>query len=450
MRTAADSIALLQQLIRNACVNQATPESGGEQRSVETLRAFLPSAGFDTVEVEAVPGRRSLICRIEGSDPSARSLTLMGHTDVVPVADPSRWRHDPFGGELIDGIVWGRGAVDMLDVTSTMAVAFAQLVEGGFRPRGTLTYLAVCDEEALGTYGAKHLCEHEADLVRTDVVLTEFGGLRMQIPGASEPVLPVMIGEKGTYWCTIRITGTPGHASMPLRTDNALVKAAEVVRRLAAYAPQPTLHPTWTAFAEALPIPDELKRVLLDPAALEAMFNAPEVDPAAVRMLHACTHTTFAPTIMHGGIKTNVIPDSVDLQVDVRTLPGHEATEVRAMIREALGDDLFGQVEIVADSDSPANVSEHALTDPAWQAITDVTQKLVPGARTVPFMIVGATDSRFFRKLGATCYGTGVKSDRIGFAEFGAMFHGDNERVDVETLELQTEYWRALADAIVG
>ena len=449
MRTAADATSLLQQLIRNACVNNGAPESGGERRSVDTLRAFLPASGFDTVEVEPLPGRASLVCRIEGSDPEAPSLTLMGHTDVVPVADPSRWRQDPFGGELIDGIVWGRGAVDMLDVTATMAVAFAQLVEEGFAPRGTLTYLAVCDEEALGTYGAKHLTETQPDLVRTDLVLTEFGGARMQLGPDGPPVLPVMVGEKGTYWCTIRVTGTPGHASMPFRTDNALVKAAEVVQRLAAYARQPVLHDTWRAFADALPVADEIKRVLLDPGALEAMLASEATDAATARMLHACTHTTFAPTILHGGIKTNVIPDAVELQVDVRTLPGHRAEEVRAMLREALGE-LYDEVEIVADSDSPANLSEGATTGPAWEAIRDVTQRLVPGARTVPFLIVGATDARFFRKLGATCYGTGIKSDRIGFSDFGAMFHGDDERVDTATLELQTSYWKALAETLVG
>jgi len=449
MRTAADATPLLQQLIRNACVNTGAPDSGGERRSVDTLRAFLPDAGHDAVEVEPLPGRASLICRIEGSDPDAPSLTLMGHTDVVPVADPSRWKRDPFGGELIDGIVWGRGAVDMLDVTSTMAVAFAQLIEEGFRPRGTLTYLAVCDEEALGTHGAKHLTEREPDLVRTDVVLTEFGGARMQLGADGPPVLPVMVGEKGTYWCTIRVTGTPGHASMPFRTDNALIKAAEVVRRIGAYAPQPVLHETWRAFAEALPVADEIKAVLLDPGALEAMLAAESTDAATARMLHACTHTTFAPTVLHGGIKTNVIPDAVELQVDVRTLPGHRADEVRAMLREALGD-LYDEVEIVADSDSPANLSPDATSTPTWDAITEVTQRLVPGARTVPFLIVGATDARFFRTLGATCYGTGIKSDRIGFSDFGAMFHGDDERVDVGTLDLQTAYWKALAEALVG
>ena len=394
--------------------------------------------------MEPIPDRASLVCRIEGRDPDAPGLTLMGHTDVVPVADPSRWERDPFGGELADGIVWGRGAVDMLDVTSTMAVAFAGLVRSGFRPRGTLTYLAVADEESLGTHGAQHLTEREPDLVRTDIVLTEFGGARMDLP-TTQPVLPVMVGEKGTYWCSIKVRGTPGHASMPFKTDNALVKAAEVVRRLAAYSPQPVLHDTWHAFVDALPIDETVRGLFRDPDAIAGMIE--HAGLATGRMLHACTHTTFAPTIMRAGIKTNVIPDSVELQVDVRTLPGHSGDDVRAMLREALGE-LFDEIEITADSDTPASTSPAGTH--AYETIRTVTERLVPGATTVPFLIVGATDARFFRRLGAACYGTGIKSERIGFSEFGAMFHGDNEHVDLETLELQVEYWTALAHELVG
>src|SRR4030095_9331452 len=146
------------------------------------------------------------VARIEGSDPDAPSLLLMGHTDVVP-ANEDGWRRDPFAGELIDGEIWGRGAVDMLNLTASMATAFRSLARSGFRPRGTLIYLAVADEENLGTWGAEHLA---------------------QPPPAPGPRLPVIVGEKGSYWCRIAVRGTPGHASQPFRTDNALVTAAEV------------------------------------------------------------------------------------------------------------------------------------------------------------------------------------------------------------------------------
>ena len=436
---------LLQTLIRNACVNDGTPESGHEDRSADTLVSYLEGAGLDFQTYEPVPGRRSIVSKIEGSDPDAPSLLLMGHTDVVPV-NPDGWERDPFGGELVDGVVWGRGAVDMLNTTSSMAVAFKRLATEGFKPRGTLTFLGVADEEALGTWGALWLTENEQDAVRSDYVLTEFGGMRFPIPTQGGPKIAVMVGEKGTYWCTIRVKGTPGHASMPFGTDNALVKAAEVVRRLAAYEPKTEMHEIWTRFVDAMEFPDDVRKLLLEPDAFRAMLA--ESPPGIARMLHACTHTTFAPTILHGGVKTNVIPDSVDLQVDVRTLPGYSTDDVRAQLREALGD-LYDDVEIIADADFPSSASP--MDTPLWDTLQDVTSALVPGSNTVPFLIVGATDSRYFRKnLGTTCYGYGLLSERIPFNEFAQMFHGDNERVDQESLRLSTELWIETAKRFLG
>src|SRR5580658_3076201 len=169
---------LLQQMIRNACVNDGTPESGHEQRNADVLRAVLDRPGLDLEVHEPLPGRSSLVARIEGRRAEAPSLTLLGHTDVVP-ANTGDWRHDPFGGELIDGVVWGRGAIDMLNLTATMATGIRHLATSGFRPAGDLTYIAVADEEALSTYGARWLCQHAADDVRADYVITESGGFPM-------------------------------------------------------------------------------------------------------------------------------------------------------------------------------------------------------------------------------------------------------------------------------
>jgi acetylornithine deacetylase/succinyl-diaminopimelate desuccinylase-like protein len=435
---------LLQNLIRNGCVNDGTPASGEEVRNVDLLATYLDGSGVDMQRFEPIPGRASLVGRINGSDPAAPSLCLMGHTDVVPVS-PDRWERDPFGGELVDGVVWGRGAVDMLNTTSSMAVAFKQLAQSGFAPQGDLIFFAVADEEALGTHGAKYMTEQEPDAIRSDYCITEFGGMRFPIPTGGGPKLPVMVGEKGTYWCTIRVKGTAGHASMPYRADNALVTAAEVVRRLSAYQPKTEIHDVWRRFVQDMEFPEDFQKALLDPDAFAALSENLPVGLA--RMLNACTHTTFAPTILHGGVKTNVIPDSVDLQVDVRTLPGYSGDDVRAQIREALGD-LFPKVEVVADSDSPSNAS--AMETPLWDVLQKVSSSLVPGARTVPFLIVGATDARFFRKLGTVAYGYGLLSERIPFNEFAQMFHGDNERVDQESLRLSTELWEATAREFLG
>ena len=226
---------LLRTMIRNGCVNTGEAASGHEERSVAALEDFFASAGLSCERYTSEPGRMSLITRIEGRDPKAPTLLLMGHTDVVPVT-PSGWQRDPFGGELVDGIVWGRGAIDMLNLTSTMAVAMYRLAKSGWRPRGTLIYLAVADEEAGGFLGAGHLVEHHADAVKCDYVITESGGV--PIPTKAGHTLKVTVGEKGGNWRRLTVHGTPGHGSRPFKTDNALVTAAKVVQRLAEYQPK--------------------------------------------------------------------------------------------------------------------------------------------------------------------------------------------------------------------
>lgn len=434
---------LLRQMIRNRCVNDGTPSSGHEERNAELLSGYLEDAGVAMQRYEPLPGRVSLVARIEGSDPSAPSLCLMGHTDVVP-ANENRWSHDPFGGDLVDGVVWGRGAVDMLNVTASMAVAFKRFVLEGFRPRGTLIYFAVADEEAAGLHGAKWMTENATDAVRADYVLTEYGGARLPLGGGG-PKLPVSVAEKGTYWVKIRATGTPGHASLPFRTDNALVKGAEIVRRLTDFAPPAVIHDLWGRFVSSLDLDETTAGMLLDPARVEEVAAASPLSLS--RLIHACTHTSFTPTVMSAGVKSNIIPDTVELQVDIRTLPGESNDEVRTALVEALGE-LASEIEIVPTSDMPASASP--IDTPLWDALARASAKLVPGAQTVPFMIVAATDARYFRKIGSVAYGAGLFSDRIGSDEFGRMFHGDDERVDQESLRLTTELWDQTVRDLLG
>lgn len=436
MSTIVDEVTdLLQHLIRNACVNDGSRDSGHEARNVDVLRGFLDGPGLDLDTYEPVPGRPSLVARIAGSDPTAPSLMLMGHTDVVP-ANPDRWRHDPFGGELVDGFVWGRGAVDMFNLTATMAVTVKELARTGFRPRGDLIYLAVADEEAGGTHGAEWLVDHEPDAVRTDYVVTEFGGQRFPL-GDGPPTLPITVAEKGPHWTEIHVTGTPGHGSMPLRTDNAAVTAAEVVARIATYRPPAVLTEVWQGFVSGLALPEELRQLLLDPVQLdEVLEQLPDIGLA--RFAHACTHTTFSPNVVVSGTKVNVIPDRATVQVDIRALPGHDSNDIRAMLEEALGH-LADRCEIVFAFDQVASASP---TDtPLWDVLSQRAAELVPGANVVPFLLPGATDSRYLRRLGAVCYGFGLYTERIPFDEFAAMFHGDDERIDVGSLELTTQLW---------
>lgn len=443
-----ETTELLQTMIRNACVNDGTPESGGEVRNSDTLQHFLEGAGLDTQRYESIPGRGSIVARIEGSDPDAPSLCLMGHTDVVPVS-PDGWTNDPFGGEIIrspEGFdeVWGRGAIDMLNLTSSMAVAFRHLARTGFRPKGDLIYFGVADEEAGGTWGAEWMFEHHPEAIEADYCLTELGGWSM-IDEHGDRHVTVNIGEKGLAWRRLTVRGTPGHGSRPYGADNALVKAAEVVRRIAEYQSKPHLGEVWQAQVDSMSLPDELRAALVDPNAIDGALATLPVPVA--RSCHALTHTTFSPNVAHGGTKINVIPDQVDIEVDIRTVPGVEREHVDAMLAEALGD-LADQVETSILQDGVATQSP--MDNPLWDTVARQTQVAYPGAKIVPGLIVGGTDARFYRDRGSIAYGAGLFSPGMDFATFGTRFHGHDERIDVDSLGLATDFWINIAKDLVG
>ncbi len=434
---------LLQALIRNECVNDGTPDSGGETRNAQLLQGYLEGSGVGIEHFEPRAGRGSVVARIEGTDPTAPTLCLMGHTDVVPV-NPAGWSRDPFGGELIDGEVWGRGAIDMLNVTASMAVAFRQLARSGWRPRGTLVYFGVADEEAGGTFGAEWMCNTHWDAIRSDYVLTELGG--WSIIG-SDDVRRVVVntGEKGIAWRRLRVSGTPGHGSMPFGADNALVKAAEVIRRLSMYRPNAHISEVWKAQVAAMPLPDDLKAALVDPARIWSTIET--LPPALARTCHAHTHTTFSPNVVHGGQKTNMIPDMVEIEVDIRTVPGTTRADVEAHLSEALGDLApFVEIGVLGQNDPTESPGGNAL----WDAISGATQVAYPGAALIPGLIVGGTDARFFRERGTIAYGTGLFSPSVTIESFGTRFHGNDERIDTESLGLAADFWAHIAKNICG
>ena len=387
----------------------------------------------------------SLITRIQGSDPKAPTLLLMGHTDVVPVS-PSGWRRDPFAGDLVDGIVWGRGAIDMLNLTTTMAVATRRLATSGWRPKGTLIYLAVADEEAGGVYGAEHLVEHEPDAVKCDYVITESGGVPIPTPTGYK--LRVSVGEKGGNWRLLTVHGTPGHGSRPFRTDNALVTAAQVIQRIADYRPTARILDAWKNYITALGLDPDLTADLIDPD--RVWKAARDMDNVTLaREAHACTHTTFSPNVVRGGTKVNVIPDTVEIQVDIRALPGITSEEVEAMLKEAMGD-LADRVTIDTPPNRRRGGSLSPLDTPIMHAMSRVATKLMPNGSVVPAMTTGGTDARFFRWKGIPSYGFGLHSLRIPYTEYPVMFHGHNERVDTESLRLSAEMWEALCRDFLG
>ncbi len=442
-RLTGQTVELLQTLIRNRCVNDGTAESGHEIRNADTLAAYLGTAGLDVQRFDAAPGRSSLVARIEGTDPDAPSLCLMGHTDVVPVNEAG-WSRDPFGGELVDGEVWGRGAVDMLNLTSSMAVAFRHLATEGFRPRGDLVYFAVADEESGSAYGAQWMADHHRDAMYADYVLTESGGLHSG--PAEAPFVGVTVGEKGVAWRRLRITGTPGHGSMPYRSDNALVTAAAVIQRITDYRPAPRVHELWRERVSTLGLDDATTQLLLDPGSIDEVLAGIAHHGAAAH-LHACTHTTFSCNAARGAMKTNVIPDVIDLEVDVRTLPGEHTDEVQAHLDAALGD-LAGAVQVELIMNDPATISPTGT--PLWDSLQRAVGRPFPTSRLTPQLSVGFTDCRVYRQLGSVAYGAALFSPSIDAGDYSRRFHGHDERVDVESLSLTTQLWLDVVRDLLG
>lgn len=442
-RLTHETTELLQQLVRNACVNDGTRESGGETRNADTLTDVLEGAGLDVERFTEVDGRANVVARIEGRDPAAPTVLFMGHTDVVPAVD-DQWREDPFGGELIDGEVWGRGAVDMLCLTASMAVATRHLADGGWRPAGTLVFLGVADEEAGGVHGAEWLAANHWDAIACDYALTETGGTLLDTPAGRR--VTMVAAEKGIGWRRLVVRGTPGHGSMPWQADNALVTAAEVVRRIASHATRPQVNEYWEALVTSMALPDDQRQALLDPGRLRDALHGL---PAALQpMAHACTHMTLSPNTAHGGQKANTIPDEVVLELDVRTLPGQTEQDVRDELRAALGEELYARVEMEPIANREATASP---TDtPMWDLLTSRLGALNPGAEVIPSMLVGGTDASFFRMRGVPAYGAGAFSERATFEQVRSRYHGIDERIDVDSLALQTQLWLDVAEGMLG
>jgi acetylornithine deacetylase/succinyl-diaminopimelate desuccinylase-like protein len=423
-----DTIALLQQLIRNRCVNDGSADSGHEHRSVTTLADYF---GLPGTIVEPHPGRQSVVYRVAGTDPDAPTLALLPHLDVVPATEEN-WQHNPFGAEIIDGFVWGRGAVDMLNLTAAMAAVFRPYLRGDLPPLpGDLVFAAVADEEAGGAFGAGYLVAERWDLVACDYLLTE-----VATPGfrtAEGLTLPVTVAEKGPAWRSMRLPGTPSHGSQPYGADNALVGMAEAIALLASTPTPVDISPGWIEFITAIGLPDELVSRLTDPEQIDGAIAELD-DPDFARWVHACTHLTVAPTLMEAGEKQNTIPDLGSASLDIRITPGQDVADVDDQFRKALGPALFERMEIIDDLDFPAN--ESPTGGPLWEAIDAAANDLAGPATLVPMLTPVLTDGRFFRQRGVTAYGVGLFEEDMRFAQSLSMFHGNDERVGVGSVAL--------------
>ncbi|MDE3190804.1 MAG: M20/M25/M40 family metallo-hydrolase [Acidobacteriota bacterium] len=409
-----------------------TNPPGNETIAAEYLKAYLEAAGLECELIARAPERANLIARIRGTG-DGPSLLLLGHTDVV-LADPKEWQVPPFSGEVRDGEVWGRGALDMKCQVAANAVAIASLAREGFRPSGDLIFAATADEENGVGFGLEWLCEEHPDAVRADFCVNEGAGDRLRF--GDDAYYLCSSAEKKSSPFTIRALGRSGHASMPGIADNALVKAAKLIERIAAFTPEPQIQQEVAAF---------LRTVLGEvPAAASALDRARELDPVAADLVEPLLAATFSPTMITASRKRNVIPAVVEVTVDCRLLPGQTTEHVEPMIRAVLGGDLEYEIEWLESKGG----TRSPLDTPLWEAVESFVSEIEPGARAVPICVAGFTDSHWLRDaFGTVAYG--FFPLRTMAAEVAAsLIHSANERIPVADLELGLDWIRHAARTV--
>jgi acetylornithine deacetylase/succinyl-diaminopimelate desuccinylase-like protein len=384
------------------------------------------------------------VARLRATGPETQPpLVLLSHLDVVPV-DAEAWTRDPFGGDLVDGVVWGRGAVDMKNMVAMELGVVLALRRSGAELNRDVIFAAVADEEAGGVHGAHHLVEERWDLVGCDYLLTEVAAPPFRTEHGA--VVPVTVAEKGPAWRRVRARGRSGHASQPYARDNALVSLVRAMSRLGTEASPVAISDEWRRFVAAIPADDELRAMLTDPDRVdEAIDTIALTDPPFARWVHACTHMTVAPTVVHAGVKSNVIPDEGVGDVDVRILPGQDQAAVDDHFRKALGPSLSEEVEIESVLEFPANGSPPSGV--LWESIADAAETVTGTRSLIPSMTPVSTDARFFRARGVPAYGVGWFDDRLTFGEMLSAFHGVDERVSVDSVGLTTGF---LADVVAA
>ena len=419
-----EATELLQELIKVETVNPP----GNETRAAKLLREYLGDHGVESELYAKVPERANLVARIPGSGAGPR-LVLLSHTDTV-LADPAEWELDPWSGELREGQIWGRGALDMKGQVAASAVAIASLAREGFEPGGDVIFAACADEEVGAGFGLQWLCEEHPEAVRSEYCVNEGAGDRLVLGGRVFYVCST--AEKMSSPFRIRVHGRSGHASRPGITDNALVKAAPLIELLGRFQDTPELGPEVEAFLRAVtggvPAPDR---------AVEA---AREVHLLAGDLIEPLLGTTVSPTQIVASNARNVVPARCEVTVDCRILPERTQAEVETQLRELLGDGEldFEWLEGHGGTRSP-------IDTPLWDAVEAFVAETEPGAEVVPLLLSGFTDSHWLRQaFGTVAYG--FFPMRTMEPEVAArLIHSADERIEVEDLELGVRFLRHAA-----
>jgi acetylornithine deacetylase/succinyl-diaminopimelate desuccinylase-like protein len=412
-------VELARDLIRIDSSNYGDGSGPGEREAAEYVAGKLAEVGLDPEVFESADRRTSLVVRWEGEDRSRPGLLIHGHLDVVP-AEASDWTHHPFGGEIADDCLWGRGAVDMKDMDAMTLALVREWRQQGRKPPRDVVLAFLADEEAGGVQGAHWLVDNHSDLFEgVSEAISEVGGFSFTLPGGERAYL-IETAQKGIQWLRLVAKGRAGHGSM-VTDDNAIVTVAEAVSRIGRHDWPTRLTPTVVRFLEEM---SEALGIDFDP-------NEPEAGLAKLgtlaRIVGATLRNTANPTMLKGGYKHNVIPQIAEAFVDCRFLPGLE-DELLATIDELLGPDVTRET-LVRDI-----ALETTFDGPLVDAMVGALQAEDPGARMIPYCLSGGTDNKSFKLLGIR--GFGFAPLRLpGDLDFSGMFHGIDERVPLDSLK---------------
>jgi len=393
---------------------------GNEIDAASYVADVLRAEGIDAEVLESAPRRASVVARVPG-DGSKRPLLLLGHLDVVP-ADPAKWSVEPFSAEIKDGYVWGRGTLDTKGLIAMEMMAMILAKRQNLPLKRDLKFAALPDEECGGELGAQWITENHYDKISAEFALNEGG---MAVRSEKGRIYMVATAEKGVCWSVLTARGRSGHASMP-HDDNAVVKMADAIDRLSRHRSKVRISKTVSRFIAAASVYDRRISLLKFAATpvLGAFLTRRIPDPYILPMLS----NTFAPTVVHGGRKVNIIPDKCTLEVDSRIIPGVSRED---WTREITGILDTSSVEVRLDEFHEATESE--VDTEFYRVVEQAIKEGDPKAIVAPFMVPGATDSRFLRGKGITCYG--LMPLAIPQEEIDTV-HGVDERISIEAFEI--------------
>jgi acetylornithine deacetylase/succinyl-diaminopimelate desuccinylase-like protein len=427
--TAVDEvIRICQELIRIDTSNYGDNEGPGERAAAEYVMELLHEVGLEPELFESLPGRASVVVRLEGQDRSRPALVLHGHLDVVPAAKDD-WTVDPFGAELTEsetgGLIWGRGAVDMKDMDAMILAVVRQMVREGRKPARDVVVAFFADEEAGGVHGARWAVDHRPELFEgATEAISEVGGYSVELGGKRAYLLQT--AEKGLAWLRLVADGRAGHGSQ-VNEENAVTELAAAVARIGQHAWPYTITPTVDALLRGVGDLTGLPVDYEDPATIDALIGA--LGPVA-KFVGATVRNTSNPTQLQAGYKANVIPGRAEATLDVRLLPGHEETGM-AKLRELAGPTV--RIEAIHQDTALEVPFSGSLVD-AMVAAIDAED---PGAKVLPYTLSGGTDNKSLHRLGITGYGF-APLQLTGDLDFAGMFHGVDERVPTEALKFGT------------